>query len=483
MCKQERKTTTVGGMLGEEPEARSSALAPSRNRIVDRLDPRLVNVLTALGFAIPAVAYLGLLAHYQVNAIYTDQWADVRVLVQNHRDFPDWSSLWALHTDNRVFFPNLVVIALAHTVSFNIKAEEYLSALMLFASVALLIWVHKRRAQATPLLYYCPVAFIMLTFAQWQNMLWGFQMAWYLVLLALAVTIVMLDRPALTWPVLVVAITAAVVGSYSSIQGLLIWPVGIVLLYHRRRPTWASLSWVTLAAVTIAFYFVNYHSSSVSPTYALRNPTTSAKLFLFALGDVVGVQTKAQGMVSLKQLLGQSDHALSSPGNAAVLLFGAVVLVLAVVVVVRWGIRRDTEGAIPIGIALIVYGVLFAALVTDGRVLFGYVGIGQSRYTTYDVLVVVGIYLTVLGRARSPDHTLVMRIALAVMAIQLVFSVHYAIAGARSQHNAEVQVNAVMRNIDHESALTVYSLDIGQSPQWIKREILFLREHHLGPYG
>ena len=63
--------------------------------------------------------------------------------------------------------------------------------------MALLIWAHKRRSPATPLLYYCPVAFVMLTFAQWQNTLWGFQMAWYLVVFALAVSVVLLDRPRL----------------------------------------------------------------------------------------------------------------------------------------------------------------------------------------------------------------------------------------------------------------------------------------------
>jgi hypothetical protein len=87
--------------------------------------------------------------------------------------FPDWSSLWALHSDNRVFFPNLIVIGLAHTVSLNVDVEEYLSALMLSGSVALLIWAHKRRSPSTPLLYYCPVAFVMLTLAQSQNTLWG----------------------------------------------------------------------------------------------------------------------------------------------------------------------------------------------------------------------------------------------------------------------------------------------------------------------
>ena len=140
--------------------------------------------------------------------------------------FPDWSSLWGLHNGNRIFFPNLIVVALAHTVHFNIEVEQYLSFLMLLAATALFIFSHKRRSPDTPMLFYCPIAFLTLSLAQWQNTLWGFQMAWYLVLLSLAATIALLDRPTLTLPTFVAAAVVAVVGSYSSTQGLLIWPVG-----------------------------------------------------------------------------------------------------------------------------------------------------------------------------------------------------------------------------------------------------------------
>jgi hypothetical protein len=276
------------------------------------------------------------------------------------------------------------------------------------------------------------------------------------------------------------------IGSYSSIQGLLIWPVGLVLLYHRRRPMWAFVSWVGVGLVTTALYFYNYHAKSVSPTFALRHPVTSGKLFLFALGDIVGVQTPAPHGTNLQLLFGESTRAVVTPGNVAVLLFGAVILVLAVFIIVNWGLRRDPDSAAPIGIALIAYGLLFGVLITDGRVLFGYWGVSQSRYTTYDVLVVVGIYLTALSHSPALERTgrrAVMGIALAIMAVQVVFSAHYGIAGARSQERAGLSAVALIRNIDHESDLTVYGLDLGESPQEIRQDVAFLREHHLSLFG
>ena len=242
-----------------------------------RLDPRVMKALTVLGFALPVIGYLALIQHYQVNAIWQDQWDDVTVI----RDFPSWSALWNQHTDNRILFPNLIVVALAHAVRFNIDIEEYLSAFMLFGATALFIWSHKRRSPNTPWLFYCPVAFLTLTFSQWQSALWGFQMAWYLVLLSLAVTMALLDRPQLAgplcwprlaWPTFVVAALAAVVGSYSSVQGLLIWPVGLVLLYHRRWPLWAFVGWIVAAGVTAGLYFHNFVPTRVdNPDYVLSH--------------------------------------------------------------------------------------------------------------------------------------------------------------------------------------------------------------------
>ncbi len=47
--------------------------------------------------------------------------------------------------------------------------------------------------------------------------------------------------------------------------------------------------------------------------------------------------------------------------------------------------------------ALIVVSLLFAAIVTFGRVALGLFDASSSRYTTFTLLAVTGIYLTLLG--------------------------------------------------------------------------------------
>ena len=158
----------------------------TRVRLVDRFDPRLINALTVFGFAAPVIGYFWMLWDYAVNVVVGDQWDDVAVIGRSYHHLFDWSSLWAQHNETRIFFPNLIVLALSRTTHFDVRTEEFLSALMLVVAVTLLILIHKRRSPSTPWLYYCPVAILTFSISQFEDSLWGFQLAWYLVLLCLA---------------------------------------------------------------------------------------------------------------------------------------------------------------------------------------------------------------------------------------------------------------------------------------------------------
>jgi hypothetical protein len=478
---------------------------PVGKRIVDRLDPRLVNVVTVVGFALPIVGYFWLIHHYSVNVIFGDQWDDVTVIQHSYSHLFDWGSLWAQHNENRIFFPNLIVVFLAHTTHFNIQVEEYLSAIMLVVATALLIWAHKRRSASTPWLYYVPVVFLALSTVQYENALWGFQMAWYLVLFSMATAVVLVDRVTLTWLVLIGAIAAAVIGSFSSLQGLLIWPAGLLLLYHRRRPLRFVIVWFVAAMVSAIIYFYNFNTNATSGSpshgYALQHPLAAIKFYVFEVGDIVGLPRVYNG-----------------PGSNPVLLLGVVILVLAVLTLIAYGIRRDEEGGGPVGVALICVGLLFVAIVTTGRIRFGYLGASASRYTTYDLLIPIGIFLTMLKRpawatepprsralpAREPapgserrrigvgapswiDRALVpvaRWVLAAVIVVQIAFGLHYGPQGARTDHAYQAQAAHVLRNINHTSDGVVgYYLYLLQSPAFIRRQARIVEMHHLSLFA
>jgi hypothetical protein len=405
--------------------------------------------LGVLGPLLPIGAYFWLIHQYSVNVVYLDQWSDVGLLDHWYKGTLTLSTLWASHGDHRILFPNLFVLALAQFTHFNVVIEEYLGGAMLVTATGLFISIHRRHAPSTPLIYYTPLTLLLFSFVQYQNTLWGFQMAWYLVTLALALTLFLLDRPVLTGWVFAGAIAATVVGSFSLLQGLLIWPVGLLVLYFHRRSRRSLFIWIACALITATVYFHHLNSSEYSnQTYVFTHPVEAIKFFLFLIGSVLGIELT------------------NSPWP--VIAFGAIVLVIALLLVVRhW--RRSEQGSSLIGVALICYGVLFAATVTEGRAWFGLWA--PSRYSTCGLLILAGCYLVVLERAparnrlafrattaegqperRTVVADTVISIGLAVViCLQVIFGTGHGLASAKSWSENQKEVADIIVNVDKAS--------------------------------
>ena len=470
--------------------------------VVSRWNPRLVQALTVMGFGLPLIGYMWMLGRFSVNVLVGDDWDEVTIIKQSYVHYFDWGQLWVQHNENRIFFPNLVVVLIAHTLHYDIHVVEYLGAVMLVAATAFVLVAHKRRSPSTPWLYYCPVAFLTFSFVQEGNTLWGFQMAWWMVLLALATALLLLDRATLTWLALVGAIAAAMVGTFSSVQGLLIWPAGLVLCCCRRR-VWTQIAvWIAAGVAATALYLHNYDfSASPLPRFAIQHPLIAVKFFLFLVGDVLG-KPVAVGSVNAD--------------NTLVVLFGIIIVALAVGTVLICGFRRDERTGSPIGIALICFGLLFAVMVTQERSFYGYGGASFSRYTTFDLLILVGIYLALLGRrplwhggvSQAADHSvfrqpiirwptpghgsggisgITYRIAVVlmvgVMVVQIPLGFHYGLGAARSFHASQVKAAETLRNIDHVSNQKLGSAEFLISPSKIRRQARVLEEHRLSVFN
>jgi hypothetical protein len=458
--------------------------------LVDHLDPRIVNVLTIVGLGLPIAGYLWFIVHYGVNVPYQDGWSDITVIHQCYSHLFTCGALWTQHNENRIFFPNLVVVILAHTTHFNIKVEEFLSGLMLIAATFLLIHAHKRRSPDIPWLYYCPVVILACSVVQYGATLWGFQLAWYLVLLAVASVVLLLDRDELGASTLAVAISAGVIGSFSSLQGLLIWPIGLVLIFYRRRARSVVTAWIIAACATTAVYF--YHMN-ISAGTALPGSLTHHSIFpilfaIFAIGDVLGVPIKPGG------------------SNVGILLFGLAIVVLALAALKLCGLGPDRTSARPVGATLIWFGLLFSIVVAVGRHGLGYWGASSSGYTIYNVWILIGIYMVLLdrtprsaqGRAGSgmrlfsgvPDvvrrntYRYALWVVLAFLALQPIIGIGKGVDGARSIHAAQLKSVATARNISKVSDIDVLGdLSFYQSPSVTRMQVRYAEALHLSLFA
>ncbi len=361
---------------------------------------------------------------------------------------------------------------------------------MLSVATGLVIWAHKRREPSVPWLYYLPVALVMLSFVQYTDALWGFQMAWYLVMLMLALTIFLLDSPYLNWFMTGGAIAAAVIGSLSSLQGLLIWPIGLFLLLIRSRQRPMVVAWIASGITTGVLYFYDFNFganvSNHSFAWVIFHPRATVEFFFLTVGNVVGVQ----------RAYTPNTH------DYVVLVYGIMVVALAIWVVLSYGLRHEDSSGSPVGVALVCFGLLFAVIATEGRVLPGWGLSAGLRYSTFDLLILTGAYLTVIAplsvgqhlrRASGPSSTsrppwtrVVGILVLVTIAVQIGFGTYNGIVGARMMHQSEMLASGYTVNIDQIPASITNSAYIpGFLPDlaYVRRQAQVARTHHLSLFG
>jgi hypothetical protein len=320
-----------------------------------------------------------------VNTIYFDQWSDVNLVAHLKSGTLGFGALWAQHNENRIFVPNLIVLLLAESVHLNNRVEVAISACLWWTTCLLLVAAHRRRSPSLGWVWYCPVILVFASFVPLADTLFGFNLSWFLVLVSLAASLFLLDGSVLSRGALAGAVAIAVIGTFSSFQGLLIWPAGVVLLLLRHRPRSQVAAWLASAVLAISLYFIGYNFAATTGQGGALGLTL--KFFFFSLGNVFG-----------------SDFANGASGAEDVsIAVGIVIFVLAVGAVVQ-GVRRPVAGA-PLGVALITYGLLFSAIATRRTTL----GVNaESRYVVFVLTVWLGGYLAVLnpsvvesvGRAR-----------------------------------------------------------------------------------
>lgn len=440
---------------------------------------RALAVATVGALLLPAVLYLWFIHSYGVNWLRADQWYDIKLIRSSFSGHLTLSELWMQHAENRIFFQNLITLLLAHVTHFNVVVEEYLGAVMLIIATALIVFTHRRRSVSTPWLAYCPVALVMLSIAQWACALYGFELGWFLVMLTFTGSLFLLDRSALTGVAMAGAIAVAVVGSFSSLQGLFIWPAGLVLLLLRGRPLRHVVAWVVAACVTAIVYFYNWNTVGGSVSYGIAHPVETLRFFFFAVGDVLGAP------------LPDSPHT----SDYAILVLGVLIVSAGIWALWIAGRRVDTTTGKPIGASLICFGFFFAAGIAGARTSFGLSAAGDSRYATFDLLILAGTYLVAIDQSRRPAavkgrhrgmrSSALLGVAVGLIVLQLAVGTPEGLSNAASYRSFELTGQDVTVNIDRApDGLVTNHLGTGyETPAFIRQMARFARGQRLSLFS
>lgn len=328
--------------------------------------------------------------------------------------------LWAQHNEHRPLFPRLVMLLLALPTRWNVAwilAANVVCGVGVFLLLAFLALRPPGCAVQRRSWWLLPVfSFLVFSWAQMENWIWGLELTVLLCTLAVVSATVLL--PYKNWRCFAAATAMAVVASYSFANGLLVWfaalPVLCITPGLRREQKWLRIMlWATAAFLTIESYFVAYQKPGVSPPFSavLKSPLSYLGYVVLYLGNPV------VGIFSTPPWHGGPPHPFGwghfLPGVAGILVFGATVLWL-------FRSRKDSLHRLAAWLSLAAFAVLSALATGVGRVGFGIAEGLNSRYMTTGALFWCALFAILamgLDRRRLPPWT-ALAAAVALLALQ-----------------------------------------------------------------
>lgn len=209
---------------------------------------------------LPIVVFGWYWAQLAVNVPKWDDHALKFYLLANEQEPTLWGKLYQLfkqHNEHRI-----VLDRLATWVDFNVFGKLNYLHLMVLGNATLLgvLWIFGKTFRNS-LLHLSPIAFLLFNLASWENSFWGMAAVQnFGVVLWVVWAIYQLSFT----KNLTGAIILAIIATMTSGNGLLIWPIGAVLLglQQRFKPL---IYWLVSTLIVIGLYFVGYEKPAGNP--------------------------------------------------------------------------------------------------------------------------------------------------------------------------------------------------------------------------
>jgi hypothetical protein len=244
------------------------ALTPDEGRLRRGL------ALYALALAaLPLAFLLWKLSRIGHDFPYWDAWELLPLMQRWEAGVLGFADLWAQHNEHRILIPRAIMLSLAYATGWNTGFEVALGILCAGALVATLS-AFALRAPAdralTPPWWVVPVfSFLIFSWTQMENWIWGWQFMVCLSTAAVGMGMVLLSGDA-PWR-FAAAVALGIVATFSFANGLLYWIAAapVVLLAGALAPRVRLrrvLIWGGIGAACIIAYLIGYAKPEVTPS-------------------------------------------------------------------------------------------------------------------------------------------------------------------------------------------------------------------------
>ncbi len=247
----------------------SESITPSLPQTAARgKDQRRIVTLVAAGLSVAvalgiAAMFIRLIPKFSVDVPFYDDWVTANLLDKQDRGTLAWADFWKSNNEHRVPVPLLAMLVVSRVTRMNLRVQMGVSLATLLGTCSFIMWTARKFARTigvSAIACYCLIATFVLTRAQWNNVLWGWQMTLTFGAFFGMATLFLLapvdTTKAISWKRWCSAVSVALLCQYSFASGILIWPIGFVLLVLRvGHHRWQKLAgWSTIGVLSIFLY-------------------------------------------------------------------------------------------------------------------------------------------------------------------------------------------------------------------------------------
>lgn len=407
---------------------------------------RGLTVVLALCAVLPEVWWLRQILRRTPDVPFTDEWVWTPVAVAIHHGFIPWALLWAPHNGHRNFVGSLIFVALDAAGGWSVVREDLVGLAVVSAGlVAFAIFARRVFSPIFAAGVVLGAAVVLAGPQPFENFLIGYNIDWQLctaALLVLAERLTARDRAALP-----VALGAALVASFSSAQGLLLWGAGFLILLVQRASRMTLAVWTGLAALTFAAYSVGYDASGAPGMH----PANLRGALIYAT-TLVGVPLR-------------DDFSLRGVAVLGVVL-SATLIVLAIAAA-RVAVPRAANGVFA-GFAF--YGLAAVALTTYARGGLPVVEATSPRYaslTGFILLAAIGFGISIAQKVR-PQARIMLTVVGAVATLLLARTVRMEASVVQVYEDRRARELTALRNHDTTVYRDLAYPDPGALEEWLR---------------
>lgn len=343
-------------------------------------------IMIALVLLAPPALMLVVLRRYGVLVPFWDQWELVPFIGKLRHGTLGLSDLWSQHNEHRILFPRIIMLSLASLTKWNTIKETYVNVALAAASTSLIAVMLRRSFAGHKKAFWLLAIFgvwIMYSPIQWENWLWGWQIQWFLSIAGVIGTVWAIDN----WPTrwshrwrLVAGAAFALLATYSLANGVMIWPIGFVMLVVRRERRQALGAWALAGTLSAISYFYHYANPGYEPSKSLflHQPKTFVHYVLVYIGRPIARDFRLSAIL----------------GAVIIMLFAAAVGYLLVYRKGNWLRCLSWLG-------LAAYAGIGAVTTAISRLGFGVVQGFSSRYTTVSSLFLLATIVLLMMAAQD----------------------------------------------------------------------------------